>query len=58
MMAVAFMCFSCTNTATNPQTASNTNPGDQTHTGQELENSGQAQTGSALRKVDSSVGGR
>ena len=33
-------------------------PGYRTYTGQQLENSGQAQTGQALRKVDSWVGGR
>ena len=57
-MAAAFMCFSCTNTATNPQNASNTNPGDRTWSGDQLENSGQATTGQQLRTVDSSVGRR
>ena len=54
----ALMCFSCTNTATNPQNASNTDPGNRTYTGQQLENTGQAQTGPALRQTDASVGGR
>ncbi len=57
-MAGAFMCFSCSNTATNPQTASNSNPSTATYTGQQLENTGQATSGAALRTTDADVGRR
>jgi hypothetical protein len=55
--AMAIMFFGCANDASNNQTASNTDPGTKTHTGQQLENSGQAQAGPALKRIDPDVSG-
>jgi hypothetical protein len=53
--AGAMMFFGCANDASNAKTASNTDPGTRTYSGQQLENTGQAQAGPALRRIDPDV---
>ncbi len=51
----ASMFLGCANDASNTRTASNSDPGNRTYTGQQLENTGQAQPGQALRRIDPDV---
>jgi hypothetical protein len=54
--AGAMMFFGCANNASTTRTASNSDPANRTYTGQELQNTGQATTGPALRRIDPDVG--
>jgi len=55
--AVVMMFLGCANDASNNRTASNSDPSNRTYTGQQLENTGQAQAGSALKRTDADVSG-
>jgi hypothetical protein len=53
--AGAMMFFGCANDAGNNRTASNSDPSNRTYTGQQLDNTGQAQAGPGLRRIDPDV---
>ena len=53
--AGAMMFFGCANEASNPRTASNSDPGTRSYTGEELQNTGQAHAGAGLRRLDPDV---
>jgi hypothetical protein len=53
--AGAMMFLGCANDAGNTRTASNSDPSNRTYTGQQLDNTGQAQPGQALQRTDADV---
>lgn len=56
MIAVAaIMFFGCANDASTTRTASNSDPANRTYSRDQLDNSGQAQPGQALRHIDPDV---
>jgi hypothetical protein len=58
VVGLAVMMFlGCANDASTTRTASNSDPSNRTYTGQQLENTGQGQAGSALKRVDADVSG-
>jgi hypothetical protein len=50
------MFFGCANDASNTKTASNSDPANRSYTGEQLQNTGQAQAGPGLRRIDPDVG--